>query len=201
MNEYLSLALAINLVIIAVFVCSFVLKREGNPNRFFHRSLEETPARFGVQLGWKLSFFLSVVYAFLGVFVIETFIEPSLGNFLIVWAMGSPIIFAVAILPAVIIGVVTGAGLSLLVSHLRERISTTTSFMLGFTFCIGMMVLVHLIFNVEVRFSFVDFSANIVPFGIYGTYPFFIGLPSIIYVLSGGWASYNLFKRFEAGQE
>jgi hypothetical protein len=192
--------------IVAFWIYSAIQKINGKPNIFLQPSILDRPIWFSVILGLKLSIILSITYAFFGVFIVENFTRNGtdiFGNFLhflFTWALGSPFIFLAAILPAVIYGVFTSLLLALLIGKFKHLFSSITSILLGIAFCAVITALTHFIFSIPVVLSFANTSTDYMSFGVYETYPFFIGIPSIIYTLAGGWASWRIYKKLKAEQ-
>lgn len=192
---YFLVAIFFNVGILACLMYIVTEKRRRQSSIVFQWiTTSESLQSFGIKLGITLSLVLSITYAFTGVFIVETFTKYGSGNFLFVWALGSPLIFFVAISPAVIIGIFTGFLLGILTDRLKNKISSITIVLLGITVCTVITVLTHYIFNLQVTFSFANSSSSYMNFGIYETYPFYMGIPSIIYILSGGWASWYIYK-------
>ncbi len=195
---YFFLIFVINIGLIAFLIYSVVQKIRRRPNQLFQLPSIRSPAWFGISIGLRLSLCLSITYGFLGVFIIETFVEPGSQIFLFMWLLGSPIIFIAAIVPSVICGTLTGFLLSELASLIRKRISITIFVVSGIALCTMIVVFFHVAFHVHVALSFVNTSSSESSFGIYESYPFSLGIPSIIYLLTGGWASWYIYKRLES---
>jgi len=203
----LNLGIVASLIgIVAFWIYSAIQKINGKPNVFLKPSVLDKPMWFSITLGLKLSLILSITYAFLGVFIVENFIRSGtdiLGKFLkflFIWALGSPLIFLVAILPAVIYGVLTSLFLALLIVKFKHLFYSITSILLGVALCATITALTHFIFSIPVVLSFNSMSADYDSFSVYVTYPFFIGIPSIIYTLVGGWASWRIYQKLKVEQ-
>ena len=203
----LNLGIVTSLIgIVAFWIYSAIQKINGKPNIFLKPSVLDKPMWFSIILGLKLSIILSITYAFFGVFIVENFTKNGtdiLGNFLnflFMWALGTPYIFLAAILPALIYGVFTSLFLALLIIKFKHLFSSITSILLGIAFCAVITALTHFIFNIQVVLSFASTSTDYMSFGVYETYPFFIGIPSIIYTLAGGWASWRIYKKSKVEQ-
>jgi hypothetical protein len=162
------------------------------------KPLSEAPESFGMKLGFKLSLILATTYSFIGVFIVENLTQHDTSNFLFVLVLGSSVILLLAILPAVFYGVLTGMFLAVIISKYKRLLSSITSVLLGMALCAVITVLTHFLFNIPVTLSFV-YPSTSYGLGIYETYPFYIGIPSIIYILSGGWASWYIYKNFGNG--
>ena len=200
---YIPLSITINLGIVTFLVYSVAQKIARKPNRFLKLSSPELPEILGTEIGFKLSLALSITYAFFSVLIIETFTSynSGMGNFWVVWFWGSPVIFFMAILPAILYGCVTGFLLGIAIKYLGNWLSSTSMILLGILLCIILVVISHLIFHVQITFSFFNSSSRHSYDSIYQTYLFSIGLPSVLYSLSGGWASWFIYKNFKSGHK
>ena len=181
--------------------------------------LQEHPINFvqeGMAFGIKAGFRLSMLYAIFGtllVFLVEVF-EGGVG-FLNWQTLGAfdwsrliratplfllaafLILFAV-IAPATIIGILTGMLLGKFVEMLVGRLSKYLLVLSCVVLCIILAVLIHLFFDVQIVFSFQPPQANQSQYfsmGIFETYPFYMGIPTIVYVLAGGWTGWKLYLK------
>ena len=181
----------IGLPLLAVHLVGAIRK----PNQLFRFTLPKTPEWLGIGLGFKLSLLLSIIYAFLGVFIVETFTEYGVGGFLLAWIYGSPIISIWAILPAAIYGILTGFLIGILVRRFQDHFFRITLIMAGIILCAIVAAMSHYILGIHATFDFVNRAIGYGSAGtLYETYPFYIGVPSIIYTLSGGWATWYIYK-------
>jgi hypothetical protein len=207
----MDLYLFVSLIVIPIFlVYSVVQKIRKKPNILFQSTLPDTPERFGAKFGLKLGLLLSTTYAILGIFIVEAFVHtssvepspaPAPKNFLMyltILILGLLLlIYLLAILPAVIYGTITGYVLGILISNFKHRFSSFMFLLLGVTLCVVTTTLSYTILNIKVTLSFETPPALYMSGGIYESYPFYIGIPSLIYILSGGFASWHIFKKFK----
>jgi len=205
MEFYLFIGIGIIFVFLNYFVIQktnfAIQKTKRNLYIFSQSTLSESPERFGAKLGLKLSLILSTSYAFIGILVVQPYFGPAPTKsdelmFLVILLLG--LLFSIlsfAILPAIIYGVVTGYLLGLLIVNFKYRRSSLTFILLGIALCTMVTTLSHVIFNIHITLSF-GYSSSILLGSALESYPFRIGIPSIIYILSGGWASWYVFKKF-----
>ncbi len=153
-------------------------------------------AREGLKLGKKIGFISSIAYAVVGLFAVELFGEgigfSSLTfESIIFWVafifVTITSILLLAITPATIIGALTGMCLGMLAKLAqRKHISKYFFVLLCALFCIVAVILIHLLFQIPITLSFEPPSYEFT-LGTYDSYPFIIGIPSIIYVFIVGW--------------
>jgi MFS family permease len=164
-------------------------------------------ARVGMNLGQKTGLILSLLYAAIGFVIIELlgigagFSSPYFytsfpasfpwGGFTIVII----IIMLIAVLPATIIGGLTGACLGVLTEKTKGHISKYPFVLLCITSCLVAIILIHLLFQIPVSLSFEISNTDFLSFGIYESYPFCLGIPSVIYILTGGWIGWKLYSK------
>jgi hypothetical protein len=79
-----------------------------------------------------------------------------------------------------------------LVEITKERVSKYIFVSICVLSCLVIAILFHLVFHIPVILSFQYPAAA--DFGVYETYPFSIGIPTIIYVLTGGLVSSKLYS-------
>lgn len=185
----------LNVGILAFLIYSVRQKILGRPNRFLLLPSPHMQTRFGIELGLKLSAILSFTYAFLGILIVQAFVESDWGSVILIWVLGLPHFFSVAILPAIAYGILTGVFLEKFVRRFNHFLSVPIVILSGVIICIAITVLSHYLFGIQINFSFVNVSTGPLRFGIYETYPFYIGIPSMIYIFSGGWAGWYIYKK------
>jgi hypothetical protein len=174
-------------------------------------SITKTPtvnsARVGMNFGRKTGLILSSLYAVIGFFVIELLgygaglsspyfytsfpsSFPWVGFIIVII-----IILLIAIAPATIIGALTGACLGVLAEKTRGRISKYPFVLLCFTSCLVAIIFIHLLFQIPLTLSFEISNTEFLSFGIYESYLFRLGIPSVIYILTGGWIGWKLYPK------
>ena len=160
-------------------------------------------AKEGAKLGSRVSFVVSILYAVVGFYAVELFGEGvgllSLSSELIIWGVLSIFgiiiaIFLFAIVPATIIGILTGTCLGIFTKFAqRKQISKYFFVLLCVFFCMVAVIGIHLLFQIPITLSF-DPPSHEFSLGTYETYPFLIGIPSIIYIFTGGWIGQQLYS-------
>jgi len=170
----------------------------------------------GMDLGSKAGFRLSLLYAISGIFLtflaevfrygvgflnwqgIESFDWSQL-IFAVSALLGVAfLIFFVAIGPATILGILTGMLLGKFAEIFKRRISKYFLIFSSALLCIIIAVLIHLFFDINIVFSFQQpptTESHYFSMGIYETYPFYMGIPTILYILAGGWTGWQLYLK------
>jgi len=170
----------------------------------------------GMELGSKAGFRLSLLYAISGIFLtflVEEFVNgvgfldwQGIGTFdwykfisvASMFFLVAFVILFVAIGPATILGILTGMLLGKFVEIFIERISKYFLVFSCVLLCIMIAILIHLFFDIHMVFSFQQPSttqSHYFSMGIYETYPFYMGIPTILYVLAGGWTGWQLYLK------
>ena len=165
-------------------------------------SLHRSVVWKGVKFGFKAGLGLSIIYAVLGILVVEILgIGLDLG--LLGPIVASPIIFILGIAPATVFGILTGIILGLFAANLKRYFSRLSFAVFSIAICVLLVGLFHLVFGVQIVLSFqtVPVSPSYLSAGIYETYPFYIGIPTIIYILTGGWAGWELYPKETIGEK
>ena len=95
------------------------------------------------------------------------------------------------------IGTLTGMVFGIITEIVNTRISQLMCVIFGVLICAMLAILFHLIFGIQVGFSFENtkIAPSGLSAGIYETYPFGIGIPTIIYILTGGWANWRFYSK------
>lgn len=177
-------------------------------------SVQNTPINFvheGMKLGSKAGFRLSVLYALSGIFFVEVlstvwFLDwQEVGTFDGYRLLrAAPLFLLVAFLilfavvgPATILGILTGMLLGKFVELTIGRASKYFVVISCALLCVIIAVLIHLFFDIPIVFSFQPPTTQpqYLSMGIYETYPFYMGIPTIVYVLAGGWAGWQLYLK------
>ena len=174
------------------------------------KTLTANLAREGMKLGFKASLALSTFYAILGFFTVELlgrgvgflslFEKPDewhINFYLIVVIIGVLLmiitILFLAIAPAIILGTITGMFIGKIAEIIKERIPKYFFVSLSIFSCLVIAILLHLFFHIPVVLSFQPPLVS--EFDIYDTYPFYTGIPTVIYVLTGGWVGSQLYSK------
>jgi hypothetical protein len=164
--------------------------------------------RIGQNLGLKAGLVVSWFYVTLiiGWLIYQTAQLPTALNRNLVTfgiSLGFMLISGIVIgmLPAAIIGALTGRYLALLVARLYARLSPDRATLLGVLMCSGIALAGSGLFWLGASLLAWSPSTPLVSFAF--TYAFFLGVPSILYVAIGGWGGarlYTLRSRPTAGQ-
>jgi hypothetical protein len=91
----------------------------------------------------------------------------------------------VGVLPATLLGGVTAMVLSKLLSLFARRLTQGRAISIGVLLCLLGSLGLSIIFAVVSR---------TLPWNDFG-YPFYIGVPSIFYMLGGGWMGFTLYRK------
>ncbi len=189
------------------------LSRESGP-----QSLVSPGAKLGLRAGLRLS----IAYAIVGVFVEEIArqlpgINPlsligAIGGSFVLVLVSSPIIFLFAIVPAILYGLFTGALLGKMAELMKNALARPVFAGFSLLICSVIVLASHEFFQLNVSFSFVQSISltpghsvislggdviSLVP-APFDSYPFYIGIPSLIYILTGGWAGWRLYDHTTA---
>jgi len=152
----------------------------------------------GMQLGYQAALILSIGYACLGMLIAEI-AGVGLGFPLWIYIIASPFIFVAAgmlgIALAILLAEFTGLILGILARLLNKRISRFAFVAVCLGVCISLAITLYVIIRTHMAFSIKDFSSGDRFIGIYATYPFWLGIPSVIYILAGGWVSWKLYDK------
>lgn len=167
----------------------------------------------GMELGCKAGFRLSTLYAISAILFIGIF---GGGGELLNWLTSVSfswhrfihtiplligvafIIFFVAIGPATVLGTLTGMMLGKFANIFIGRMS---KYFLAFSCALlstMIAILIHLFFDIQIGFSFQQSpiaESNYLSMGIFETYPFYMGIPTILYIFAGGWTGWQLYLK------
>ena len=162
-------------------------------------------AKEGLKLGRKIGFKVSTLYGIAGFLIIElfgdgigifsTFSENLLSIPQILWVifMVAIIILILAITPATIIGSITGMYMAVLANTKVIHKSKYFFVLLCILFSLIMIILIHTLFQIPITLSF-ESSPYEFSLGTYGVYPFYIGIPSVIYIFTSGWVGFQIYS-------
>ena len=158
----------------------------------------------GINLGWKAGLWCSAFYAVLAFLIVEM-LDLGIGFLRLAFNLDKFVVtifelslisiaaFVFAIIPSAILGALTGMCLGKFAEIARERISKYWFTLICVLSCFVIVTLIHLIFQIPVTLSFhLPFDSLFI--GIYETYPVYIGIPSVIYILTGGWIGWKLYS-------
>jgi ABC-type uncharacterized transport system permease subunit len=118
----------------------------------------------------------------------------------LLWLLATPLLWIIAILPSVLYGSITGTILGAIVATLKKRTSSILVICYGLLVCIVIAVLSHLLFQVHVDLSSLTHFVSSPYDDFYQTYFISLGLPTIIYILSGGWAAWFIYVRVKKNE-
>jgi hypothetical protein len=180
---------------------------------------QDSPINFvngGMELGSKAGFRLSLLYAIFSIFLVllAEALRDGFGS-LDLRALGASewyglthavplfllivlLILFVAVAPATILGILTGMLLGKFVEIFIGRLSKYVLVVSCAFLCMIIATLIHLFFNIPVVFSFQPApiaEANHFSMGVFESYPFYMGIPTLLYVLAGGWIGWQLYLK------
>jgi hypothetical protein len=150
------------------------------------------------KLGSKLGLILSSIYGVAGMLIFV--VVPSIGELGIrdiPWIAGFIFyIFLLAVLPSTIIGLLTGIIIGWIVEFkFTKKFSKITFLLASIATCSLIAVLIHILFDINIVLSFEPPSGPY-SLGYLENYPFLFGIPTIIYVLAGGWFGWKIYSKF-----
>lgn len=164
-----------------------------------------TPVSEGMRMGLKASLILSGAYAILAVLIeigrqiwltqdLEFIMLP-----LVRVAGMLPFGYLFAIFPTVALGIITGGLIGELWKHIGRRVDGLVFALLALVLCAGIAVGLHITFGI--RFDLTIPSMPLVEsdwlmdgLGALVSYPFLMGIPSILYVLAGALGGYIFWR-------
>jgi hypothetical protein len=180
---------------------------------------QDSPINFvqgGMALGSKAGFRLSLLYAISGIFLVFLVEELRDGSGFLDWqaveafdwfrlAHAVPIflitvslILFVAVGPATILGILTGMLLGKFVEIFIGHLSKYSIVISCASLCMVIAILIHIFFDIPIVFSFQPTptaQASYFSLGVFETYPFYMGIPTILYVFAGGWTGWQLYLK------
>jgi tetrahydromethanopterin S-methyltransferase subunit C len=150
--------------------------------------MKQTGQILGLKLGLVSSFLYLI--GFIAFFNVDAFrFSRSLADFVFGLLVTLPVSLIVGaiigVLPAMIIGWATGFLLGMVVEKQPDVMSNATAFLVGCALC----GLIAILFNVV---SLVSFGYDNASFLGDGMYWMLIGLPSLVYIITGGWLMQRL---------
>ena len=162
---------------------------------------------YGADLGMKTGCLLSALYIFLGI-VVALAVFGALDSIPLFVAASLPI-YILILIPVLPLGAITGAILGWLSRKLSSIVPPQKFFLVGMIVCVILLVILHVAFFafyplvVEEDSGYINESNNdnvslaepSDPFTPIQTYLIFIGFPSIIYIVGGGWVSHRLILK------
>jgi hypothetical protein len=161
----------------------------------------------GADLGMKAGCLLSTLYSVLAVVVILA-TTGALNSVSLPLVALLPLhilpIYLLILIPVLPLGAITGALLGWLSKLLSGTIPKQRFFRVGIFVCVVLLLIIHVAFftlypliaeqdsGYENEWNSKDFTVPLVPWMSMQTYLIFIGIPSIIYIVGGGWVSHKL---------
>ena len=97
-----------------------------------------------------------------------------------------------AIVPSTFLGGITGFWLGVFTKTASQRFSKNIFVSLCALSCLCVVLLIHGLFKIPLTFSFQGLSSDEF-IGGFTSYPFLIGVPSLIYIFTGGWIGLRLY--------
>jgi hypothetical protein len=154
-------------------------------------------------LGCAFGFCLSIAYIVAAILIFIVFIiadtsSPQTSSteeikaILLVSVFGVFIALLIAVLPSVFIGLVTGVAIITIAEDFAQKTSKAVFTVISMATCSLIAILIHIIFRIKVSLSFE--SHNML--GFFETYLFLFGIPTIIYILAGGWFGWKIHSKF-----
>jgi hypothetical protein len=134
-------------------------------NAFASKTTSTTPAQDRINLGWRVGFRLPTLYAVFTFLIIES-LDEGIGFFRLAFNLDKFVItifefvmisitaFLIAILPAAILETPTGLCLGSSAEVARGRIPNYLFSLFCILFCLAIVALIHLIFQIPLRLSF-----------------------------------------------
>jgi hypothetical protein len=171
-------------------------------NNVFYVTME------GLKLGFKAGLLLPIIYLVIAILIIELFqlnfhtttlahlrsFRPEPEILLVQFVYILPgLLFQYALGPAVSYGVLTGTLIGVMVGCIKMRVSRYTVVILSVFVCVLISFLSYRFFGIHPVLSFENESFY--SLGIYETFPFTTGFPTIIYIFAGGWGGWQLYSK------
>lgn len=114
-----------------------------------------------------------------------------------------PFFILMALVPITFISTLTGGLIGELWMHIGQRLDGRVFALLGLILCMSIVVGFHVIYQISVNLFIPavlndsDWYSDTV--GLLVSYPFWVGVPSILYVVVGAWGSYFFWKVRQQG--
>ena len=176
-------------------------------------SNEDPPFSHGLRIGVWLSLILAFGYAVLGGLVAlgyQVWLLPGVPvNALPIARFAGMLPFGLlmALGPAVVLGTLTGGLIGELWEHIGRRVEGSVFALLGLALCALLVVGLHIVFKLKVDLTIPPVQLQPSEWmsdslGLLVSYPFLLGLPSIVYILAGAWGSFVFWRsrQHERGQ-
>lgn len=171
--------------------------KELKENSYNHPQ-KESVLSIGADLGGKLGFLLSIFYSLAGL-LFELLIKNVTGDSITsLFLMNILIVFFLVSLPSTILGIITGLVIGLLSKLLSNRLSIKNFIILSSIVCTAIIIALHwLIFDFSTFWRTAIMQESYFEFGmrIIDKYYYLFGLPSLIYIVSGGWVGKRLYSK------
>jgi len=162
------------------------------------------PVTDGMRLGFKTSLVLTCAYWILGILV-EAARQMWLLRDLRVWILPIakfpgmlPFYLIMGLMPIVFLSTLTGGLIGELWLHIGRRVGGRVFALLGLILCASIVVGFHAIYRIQVNF-FIPAVLNDSGWysdtvGLLVSYPFWVGVPSLLFITAGTWGSYLFWK-------
>ena len=162
-----------------------------------------------VKLGFKVGLLLSTAYAIAAIFIfivipivrdIRIFSTTNLTDLKIVLQLTIFVVIStiiMAILPSSIIGMLTGAIIGEIAeSRFARKNSKFVFILMSLMICFLVTLFVHILFRIKIVLSFEPLVNSYYSLGPLESYPFLFGIPTIIYIIAGGWFGWKIYSKF-----
>lgn len=171
-----------------------------------------SPVAHGMRLGLKAGLVLASVYALLGLFtevgrqiwLTQDLRIMMLPIFRMGWAGLLPLYFLLSFGAALALGALTGGLIGDLWMRFGRRIDGRIFALTVLILCASIVVGLHAIFQVKIDLAIApllvdqnEWPSN--SLGLLVSYPFSVGVPSILYVVAGAWGSYFFWRAHRLG--
>jgi len=151
------------------------------------------------ELGFKYGLFLSSAYAVSGmIFCILT--ESDFVSTILFWELAVLFTIVLALLPSSLLGGFSGMLIGLLAEiPYANKIPKFVFSLLSSFLCGTIAVLIHIVFKVQASLdSTKSFMQSDFLDSYLFSYPFLFGVPTIIYILAGGWLGWNIYSKIKS---
>lgn len=162
------------------------------------------PVTLGMRLGFKTSLILTCAYWILGISV-ETGRQMWLLHEIQIWMLPVarfagmlPFFFLIALVAIAFLGTLTGGLIGELWTRIGQRLDGRVFALLSLILCVSIVVGFHVIYQIQVNF-FIPAVLNDSGWysdtvGLLVSYPFWVGVPSLLYLAAGAWGGYFFWK-------
>lgn len=169
-----------------------------------------SPVAHGMRLGVKLSLVLTSAYLASGLLILvgwQLWLTQALGitQLPILRFTGLlPFFFLLALVPALVLGALTGGLIGELWLRLGHRLGVRLFTLLGLVLCSVIILGLHSVYRIQVDTFIPAVQLTDSPWfsdaaGFLLSYPFLLGIPSVLYILAGTWGSYCFWRLHPPG--